>query len=134
MSWIRSGDPTPLKMHDHGGYVVEAELIGELSRLLPFLKHPGFGEELEWRLMLSMPGSGVVDRDLHRLRFLARRQHIITYVPFALASEDVKWPKTAIVIGPSLRQVQQHKTINLLLRARLGGLCGIYCSDVPFRE
>jgi hypothetical protein len=131
--WIQTGDEVPLIPNNHHGYAVLEKLVDVLSRILPFLKHPSFEEEQEWRLVKLLPGLSVLTKDLPLLKFRDGNHHVVPYLTFDLAAALSGDPPCSIVIGPALRQEEQRRALQLLERARLHALGMIHRSTSPYR-
>jgi hypothetical protein len=115
---------------NHPGVKAEyAALV--LSSMLATVKHPGFAEEREWRMVASWggiaPGHMADDRRAP-LRFRATPMAIVPYLALPLLTDAIK----AVRVGPGRYGDIRVTGVRKLLEA-LGLDASIVRSDVPLR-
>lgn len=89
----------------------------------PYLKHPRFSGEREWRLVYHLQ-----DEAIPRMRYLQRSSMMTQHVPLRLMVRDghPRLPLTGIVVGPC-----RHKEISKISVADLLRTYGYSDKDVP---
>ena len=112
-----------------------------LYECLVCFKHPGFGEEREWRLIQQ---GRVGSTDVTKVDFRARTDRIVSYTPLTfrprnatstVASPDVNaLPLAAITYGPTLDPQAAERALRSLLESRgyVAGRVSIRPSGIPF--
>lgn len=121
------------------------EVSGVLSSLLGHLcarlKHSGFEEEDEWRLICTVPHLLREDPDTPKVLFRPGSSHLIPYVELKARAWTGPWkgflPVTGIRVGPTARprlaeQSLRQFTESLRDRVHLTGV-GVVRSKVPLR-
>lgn len=103
------------------------------------IKHAGFSEESEWRLVDNMPGLNLV----HALgddpnEFVHFRRGAFGVTPYLVAALPELWEKAPlgiakIVVGPSSNAVATVASIQDLLRFRLQSLAPVEYCGIPYR-
>jgi hypothetical protein len=103
--------------------------IAALLTLVPLLKHPGFSEEAEWRIV-----RGPIEAEQHQTRFRVSRGAMIPYQCIPLVDSGAELPIAEVVIGPSVdaRGRTYGATRMLLDEYGLKG-CDLRVSEIPYR-
>ena len=94
-----------------------------LMMFAPFIKHPKFSGEREWRLVYHFN-----DEAIPRMRYLQRSSMMTQHVPLRLMRRDDQpcLPLKGIVVGPS-----RHKEVSRISVADLLQTHGYSIQDVP---
>jgi hypothetical protein len=89
----------------------------------PYIKHPKFGGEREWRLVYLFQ-----DEAIPRTKYLQRSSMMTQHVPLRLMMSDgqPRLPLTGVVVGPC-----RHKEISAVSVGGLLRTCGYSVSDIP---
>ena len=89
----------------------------------PFIKHPKFQGEREWRLVYHFQ-----DEEFPRMRYLQRNSMMTQHVPLQLMMQNSKprLPLTGIVVGPC-----RHKEVSLISVGDLLTTYNYSVADVP---
>jgi len=103
---------------------VEALKISLIFRLF-WLKHPGFAEEKEWRI-LAEPG------DLSKVRFRQGQGTLVPYIELDLPSSD-KMPIQEITHGPSSHPLLAAQALEWLLKENGLPNVEVHGSVIPLR-
>ena len=76
------------------------ELQFNLLRIAPLLKHEGFSEEREWRLVLPIEAIRLPSR--HPFQFRATPNTLVPYIAYPLNKENQEGPITcrSVIVGP----------------------------------
>jgi hypothetical protein len=96
----------------------------------PFLKHPRFAGEREWRLVYHLQ-----DEAIPRKRYLQRSSMMTQHVPLRLKMRDEDHPclpLTGIVVGPSRHKEISKISVNDLLRTHGYSPCA-RLTEIPYR-
>jgi hypothetical protein len=105
--------------------------LEELELLLQFrvfsLKHPGFAEEREWRVLANF-----ATNDLQNVRFRQGRHTLIPYVALQLGP-DGKLPISHVVHGPAANPQLASRSIELLLETYGFSGVSVSGSSIPLR-
>jgi Protein of unknown function (DUF2971) len=103
------------------------------NSIAPRLKHPGFSEEAEYRLAMSV-WSGGPDPDDNRtqkqIHFRKRENYLLPYIKINEAT-DRPLPIDQIIIGPSSEMDRRIESIESLVR-KCGVEAEILTSTIPF--
>jgi hypothetical protein len=96
----------------------------------PFLKHPKFSGEREWRLVYHLDDDGI-----HRKQYLQRSSMMTQHVPLRLKLRDDGQPclpLTGVVVGPSRHKEISKISVNDLLRTHGYEPCA-RVTEIPYR-
>ena len=112
-----------------------AELLKYWASLVimfaPFIKHPRFSGEREWRLVYHLQ-----DEAIPRKRYLQRSSMMTQHVPLRLMIRDDDGhpclPVTGIVVGPSRHKEISKISVNDLMRT-YGYLAQASLTKIPYR-
>jgi hypothetical protein len=106
----------------------------KFATLAPFLKHKGFKEEDEYRMVgvcVRKPKIPKEDlRPVKPIKFRNRNNLLVPYIE--LFGEDQKLPIKSVIIGPSQFQQMQAEAVAMVAEAK-GRSIPIRISDIPFR-
>jgi hypothetical protein len=96
----------------------------------PFIKHPRFSGEREWRLVYHLQ-----DEAIPRKRYLQRSSMMTQHVPLRLMMSDdghTCLPVTGIVVGPSRHKEISKISVNDLMRTH-GYSARASLTTIPYR-
>jgi hypothetical protein len=104
-------------------------LIRALLTLIPLLKHPGFREEAEWRVV-----RGPFEAERHPTEFRVSRGAVIPYQCISLAESGADLPIAEVVIGPSPdARERTYDATRMLLHQHGLKKCDLRVSKIPYR-
>lgn len=112
------------------------ECIKYLITVAPFMKHAGFREECEYRMVLSPVRSRVFDKEPKfqgapkPIKFRDRAGGITPYIEIKEFPKN-RLPIKSIVVGPHPNQNNQRDAVALLLES-VGLNVAIKTSDIPY--
>jgi len=106
-----------------------AEILLEFIRLAPFLKHPKFEEEREWRIVANLQTNNVKSL----IKFRAGSTMIVPYIeiPLPLAEESLVIDE--VFVGPTREREISLASVELLLKAKNVTCSKVKCSTIPYR-
>lgn len=129
------------KESDEISQLLGTSSLGDYARKFlgtaPFIKHPDFKEEREYRIvaLCTRPGKNEGDdaRPHRELRFRTRSDGSV--IPYIALYEglDRRLPIKSIIIGPHARQEEQRLAVDLLLEQH-DVKAEVKLSSTPFRE
>lgn len=103
-------------------------LIAALLTLVPLLKHPGFSEEAEWRIVRGIEAGD------HPTEFRVSRGAVIPFQRIYLAGDTGRLPIAEVVIGPSLdARDQTYSATRVLLDQHGLQSCDVRISQISYR-
>jgi hypothetical protein len=102
--------------------------VQQLVALAPKLKHSGFAEEREWRLV-----SPPIDARNPEYDFRPGKHALIPFVPFHLAHPKTKLPAVNVVVGPTGHPILSQGSAATLLALNAESY-SITSSVIPFRD
>jgi hypothetical protein len=106
-----------------GHYGVHAHFMAlQLTAMLATIKHPGFQEEREWRLVAALEG------EEERVQFRATPMAIVPYVEVPLPRDAIR----SIRVGPGRHVDVRANGVRRLL-ASIGSDADVLVSTVPLR-
>lgn len=110
------------------------EAVLELAKLAPFLKHPGFKEELEYRMVgVCVRRSKIPESEPRPAKSFQFRQKNGLVVPYIeLFENGPSLPIKSIIVGPSRNQEMQAEAVAMVAEKE-GFSIDIRLSDIPFR-
>jgi hypothetical protein len=110
------------------------EIAVEFSKIAPFLKHRGFREEHEYRVMGACirkskipPEDGRQHKDI---KFRLKGGLIVPYIE--LLEKSGTLPIKSIIVGPHASQDKQAEALRIALEYHSFGDVQIRCSDIPY--
>ncbi len=107
-----------------GHYGVHAHYMAlRLSTLLGAIKHPGFSEEREWRVIAAFER-----HQLEGIQFRSSSMAIVPYIEIAFPYDSI----VSVRVGPGRHVEVRQQGVQRLLRS-LGYDAEVLCSDVPLR-
>ncbi len=98
---------------------IASEVIPKILAYAPFIKHPSFSEESEWRVV-------IIDR--FGSKFRQGKSFIVPYLEIPLSGEDPVRIEKAIV-GPT-----PHKDLAKQSCSKFLGIGNVINSDIPYRN
>jgi Protein of unknown function (DUF2971) len=105
------------------------DFIAACLTLVPLLKHAGFGEEAEWRVL-----RGPFEAEDHPTEFRVSRGAVIPYQCIPLAEVDTELPIAEVVIGPSPdARERTYAATRMLLKQHGLSACDLRVSQNPYR-
>jgi hypothetical protein len=110
--------------------LLAADFFIDFIRLAPFLKHPKFAEEKEWRIMASLKG----EDDGKLFKFRAGKTMILPYIEIPLPMTDERLLIDELYVGPTNEPKLSILSVELLLKSRNVRYRKINSSTIPFRE
>ncbi|QNT69239.1 DUF2971 domain-containing protein [Defluviicoccus vanus] len=105
-----------------------SSLIAAFLTLFPLLKHQGFREEAEWRIVRSPPNV-----DNHPIEFRISRGVVIPFQRIPLAAPDDRLPIAEVIIGPSPDARERTYATRMLLDHHDLQSCDLWTSKIPYR-
>jgi Protein of unknown function (DUF2971) len=113
------------------------EVMVKFANTAPFLKHEGFQEEEEYRII-----AGRVDKDkigadstrpVKKIKFRSKEGLIVPYIKlFEGSPRDL--PITSIIVGPHQFQDQQEAAVRMALKSTPFSKAQVRLSAIPFRR
>lgn len=103
------------------------------------IKHGGFSEEMEWRLIDNVPGLNVVHALGNDPNELIRfRRGAFGVTPYLVAALPQLWRGmplgiAKVIVGPSSNAVSTVASIRDLLRIKLRSSAAVESCEIPFR-
>jgi hypothetical protein len=114
-------------MHAHDPEV--DSFVAALLTLIPLLKHPGFSEEAEWRIV-----RGPLEAINHPTNFRVSRGAVIPYQCIPLAENGAEVPVAEVIIGPSPDARERTLVATRMLLSQHGlEKCDLRVSQIPYR-
>jgi len=100
-----------------------------VSAFAPFLKHPKFRGEREWRLVYHLQ-----DEAIPRMRYLQRSSMMTKHVPLRLAMKDGSphLPLTRVIVGPCRHKAISKISVGDLLRTH-GYAAPVSITAIPYQ-
>lgn len=108
---------------------IAADIVVEYIQLAPFLKHPKFEEEHEWRIVANLKTEYVKDR----IKFRSGNAMIIPYIEISLPIEAGSLVLDEVFVGPTNDRELSAASVNLLLKSRNVTCSRVKCSTIPYR-
>jgi hypothetical protein len=106
---------------------------------VPRLKHPGFSEEMEYRIVAAVSRDSLTPRPNRRrkpIKFRLQNNYLVTYIALNEKADGTKGgreplPITNIIIGPSVEGVRRRDGVDLILKEN-GYNVDVELSEIPF--
>lgn len=105
------------------------DFLLEFIQLAPFLKHPKFKEEQEWRIMASLKTNYVKGQ----IKFRPSSTLIVPYIEIPLPMEAERLMIDEVFICPTNERELSMASVELLLRSRNVSCSKVNCSTIPYR-
>jgi hypothetical protein len=117
------------KAWDTNSKYLAADFLLEFIQLAPFLKHPKFAEEREWRIMASLKTKYVRSQ----IKFRQGNTMIVPYIEIPLPMEAERLIIDEVFIGPTNEKELSMASVELLLKSRNVNCSKVNCSTIPYR-
>lgn len=114
---------------DNKSKYLAVDFLLEFIQLAPFLKHPKFREELEWRIMASLKTEYVRSQ----IKFRSGNTMIVPYIEIPLPMDGECLIIDEIFIGPTNERDLSMASVELLLKSRDCRCSKVNCSTIPYR-
>jgi len=108
---------------------IAVDFLQEFIQLAPFIKHPKFKEEREWRIMAGLKTNHIRSQ----LRFRPGNSMIVPYIEIPLPMEEEQLLIDELFLGPTNERELSMASVELLLKARNVRCCKVNCSSIPYR-
>lgn len=129
LALLSDGHTSPGQSADAHLTRVTRHFFSELVHLAPFLKHPSFKEEREWRAVRHTPTASMPG-----LAFRASAGMIIPYLALPLSDDKRPLKFDQVVVGPSPHQLLARQAVADLLVRHDIGVRSLPLSRIPFRR
>jgi len=109
---------------------IAADTLVEFIQIAPFLKHPKFEEEREWRIVANLQTKKVTPL----IKFRPGRTMIIPYIemPLPIAGENLVIDE--LMIGPTRERDMSKASVELLLKTKNVIFSKMKSSTIPYRQ
>jgi len=111
---------------DDDQFYAASDFLSHFELVAPFLKHPSFAEEREWRVVVQNTRASSV-------KFRAVRTLLVPYMGFSLQMSSGRLPISHVVIGPTPHPHLNAGAIQAALAAVGLSTVGTGTSATPFR-
>jgi hypothetical protein len=112
------------------------EAIRDYILVAPFLKHAGFSEEREYRMVLAPVRKRHGDKGFkgeHKpIKFRIRNSSIVPYVEL-FETKEAALPIKSVIVGPHIDQEMQQEAVEMILEDA-GIAAPVRTSQIPFRR
>jgi len=108
---------------------IAADILVEFIQLAPFLKHPKFEEEREWRIVANLK----TDYVKSQIKFRPGSTMIVPYIEIPLPIEAGSLVIDEVFIGPTSDRELSTASVALLLKSRNVTCSRVNCSTIPYR-
>jgi hypothetical protein len=108
---------------------IAADIVVEYIQLAPFLKHPKFEEEHEWRIVANLKTEYVKDQ----IKFRTGSTMIIPYIEISLPTASGRLVMDEVFIGPTNDRELVAASVKLLLKSKNVTCNSLKCSTIPYR-
>lgn len=112
------------------------EVVMKYAQTAPFLKHPAFYEEAEYRLVFVCLRKNKIQKEERRpakvVKFRQRGGLLIPYIE-NFGSGDLFSAIKSIIVGPHPRQEEQEEAVRMLLESS-GLKVEVRKSQIPYRQ
>jgi Protein of unknown function (DUF2971) len=113
------------------------EIVVKFANTAPFLKHEGFQEEEEYRIVAGRVDQDKIGSDSTRrvkeIKFRSKEGLIVPYVELFKDSPRAL-PITSIIVGPHPFQDQQEAAVRMALKSTPFSEAQVRLSAIPFRR
>jgi len=108
---------------------IAADILIDFIQLAPFLKHPKFEEEREWRIVANLK----TDYVKSQIKFRPGSTMIVPYIEIPLPIEAGSLVIDQVFIGPTIDSELSRASVELLLKSRNVTCSRVQYSTIPFR-
>jgi hypothetical protein len=108
---------------------IAADFLLEFVALAPFLKHPKFEEEGEWRIMASLQTKNI----LGDIKFRPGNAMVVPYIEIPLPMKGERLMIDEVFVGPTNERDLSVASTELLLKSINVACSKVNCSTIPFR-
>jgi hypothetical protein len=112
-------------------------VIIDFCQVAPFLKHDGFEEENEYRIVGACLRAGKIKRGasqrIKEIKFRARDGVIVPYIELFKNSRSAL-PITSVIVGPHPSQDKQSAAVRMALDSNGFSKATVRLSEIPFRR
>lgn len=108
---------------------IAAEILLEFIQLAPFLKHPKFEEEREWRIVANLQTNYVKSL----IKFRPGGTMIVPYIEIPLPIAEESLVIDEVFVGPTREREISMASVELLLKATNVTCSKVKCSTIPYR-
>jgi hypothetical protein len=130
----------PRDVSEITGRMVDKEMdtvMIAFANTAPFLKHEGFQEEEEYRIVAGRVDQDIIGSESTRLmkeiKFRSKEGLIVPYIKlFEESPRDL--PITSIIVGPHPFQEKQEAAVRMALKSTLFSNADVRLSAIPFRR
>lgn len=109
---------------------IAADILIEFIQLAPFLKHPKFEEEREWRIVANLQTNKVKSL----IKFRPGGTMIVPYIEIQLPIAEESLMIDEVYIGPTSEREISMASVELLLKAKNVICSKVKCSTIPYRS
>lgn len=114
---------------DEKGKQLLADFFLKFIKLAPFLKHPKFAEEKEWRIMVTLKTNII----LPKMKFRAGNTMVVPYLEMPLPLQGKNLDIDQIFVGPTSDRTLSATAVEMLLRTQGIDNSQVNCSTIPYR-
>jgi hypothetical protein len=104
------------------------QAVRQLVVFAPRIKHTGFAEEREWRLV-----SPPLDSQNPEYDFRPGKHALIPFLPFHLVDPKLRLPEVEVVVGPTTHPNLSQSSASTLIALHADSY-SVTVSDIPFRD
>jgi hypothetical protein len=109
--------------------LLAVDFMLEFIQIAPFLKHPKFAEEREWRIMANFETKNVISH----IKFRSCKTIIAPYIDIPLPMDAERLIIEEIFIGPTNERQLSMAVVEMLLKSRNINCSKVNCSTIPYR-
>jgi hypothetical protein len=113
------------------------DILIKFAQTAPFLKHHGFEEEEEYRIVAVRVGRDKIlpkaTRREKEIKFRSKDELIVPYIELFKDSQS-PLPIKSIIVGPHPSQEKQEVAVRTALKSTPFSVAKVRCSDIPFRR
>ena len=108
---------------------IAVDFMSEFIKLAPFLKHPKFKEEREWRILASLKTDYVTSL----INFRPGNGMVVPFIEIPLPMEADRLLINEVFIGPTNERQLSMASVDLLLKSRNVNCKKVNCSTIPYK-
>jgi hypothetical protein len=113
------------------------EVMVDFANTAPFLKHEGFQEEEEYRIIAGRVDQDMIGADstrrVKKIQFRSKEGLIVPYIKlFEGSTRDL--PITSIIVGPHPFQEKQEAAVRMAMKSTPFSKAEVRLSAIPFRR
>jgi hypothetical protein len=112
-------------------------IVFEFCKVAPFLKHDGFQEEQEYRIVAArLRADSIAPKAKQRAKQIEFRSRDGLIVPYIELFKDSKrsLPITSVIVGPHPSQDKQAAAVRMALDSNGFSKATVRLSEIPFRR